>query len=114
MRRRGKAGGRLAKARRGKAMMPKRNDKVRVTRPKSAAAVLEEKLKLQARELDDARNERAAFAEVLRIISASPGALEPVFKAILENATRICDAKFGTLLVSIRLSHEERVGVKWK
>jgi len=34
---------------------------------------------------------------VLEVISASPGALEPVFKAILENGTRICAAKFGTL-----------------
>ena len=51
----------------------------------------------QARELDEAREERAALAEVLRIISSSPGDLEPVFKAILENATRICEAKLGSL-----------------
>ena len=34
---------------------------------------------------------------MLRVISSSPGELEPVFEAMLENATRICDAKFGTL-----------------
>ena len=38
-----------------------------------------------------------ATSEVLKVISASPGELEAVFNAMLENATRICDAKFGTL-----------------
>ena len=58
---------------------------------------LQERLKCQASELEEARDERAAIGDVLRIISSSPGELEAVFQAILTNAVRICGANFGDL-----------------
>jgi two-component system, NtrC family, sensor kinase len=73
--------------------------RARVSNGLKSLAEFRKQLEERTRELAEAREQQTATSQVLSVISSWPGELEPVFQAMLENATRICEAAFGTILL---------------
>jgi GAF domain-containing protein len=100
MKKRSKAGIKQAKAQPRKALKPKgRSAPKAMPRRASAPAGQETEVARLTRERDEALGQQAATADVLRIISSSPWNLDSVLETILANATRLCEANFGVLLL---------------
>jgi transcriptional regulator with GAF, ATPase, and Fis domain len=96
------------------------------TKPKGAPADVDLKKENATlkRELAEALERQTAASEVLEVISSTPGDLEPVFQSLLENATRVCGAKFGIMhllegdiatrvaLYNVPLAYTEALGTR--
>ena len=95
MKRRSKAGGKASKARERVASKTKRRDASKTA--SSTAPIQDAEVARLTRELNEALDQQAATSEVLGVISAFSGELQPVFQSMLENALRLCDAKFGVV-----------------
>ena len=97
MRRRDKTGGKAVKTQRRKTLSRQRSPASR--RRNSRAAGKETIVARLSRERDESLQQLAAASEILKVINSSAGDLKPIFAVMLENATRICEASFGSMLL---------------
>src|SRR6516225_2666895 len=97
MRRRSNRDGKPTKMRAGKTAAPKRSHPSKSARHHSPGVVSEKEITKLTRERDEAQQQQAATAEVLKVISRSTFDLQTVFKTIIANAVRLCHAHMGAV-----------------
>ena len=75
-------------------------------------AALQRQLDQRTRELSESLEQQAAISDILRVISASPGDVKPVFEAVAKHAARICETEIVDILVAENgsLRHDAYVG----
>ncbi len=99
MKRRAASGRNTAKALRRKRAKIRPAPKAKPAATPSVAG-LQAQVTALTRQLSESQEQQTAASEVLKVISSSQGELEPVFETILANATRLCDAKFGSMHIN--------------
>jgi len=97
VKRRASASGQRVKTRRRRALEPKRRDAPKTV--SSSAPTQDAEVARLTRELSEAREQQTATSEVLQVISSFAVGLDPVFQAIVKNATRLCEAKYANLFL---------------
>src|SRR5271169_2675882 len=97
MKRRSRAGGKPIKGRHRKAMKLTHRDAPK--RVSSSTPILETEVVRLTHELNDALEQQSVTFEVLQVISSASSELDPVLQAILSNATRLCQANFGSMFL---------------
>jgi two-component system, NtrC family, sensor kinase len=99
MRERSRAGGGPVKARRRKAVTRKRRNAPKAEQPRSFSGTDQTELARVIRERDEALEQQTAITDILRLISNSPGDVQPVLDSVAEHAAHICEARVVEIVI---------------